>query len=117
MSSDFRTTSVMILGREYKIRTNESEEFVHAVAGFVDDMMSRISSKMSSGTTSQVAVLAALNIAEELFRERRIVHVATPGANEEVNERLRSLSLRLEEVLESAPNSRKRAEARPAVPA
>jgi cell division protein ZapA len=117
MSSDFRTTSVMILGREYKIRTNENEEFVHAVAGFVDDMMSRISSKMTSGTTSQVAVLAALNIAEELFRERRLVHVTPPSAADEVNERLRSLSLRLEEVLESAPKSRKRVESRPAVPA
>ena len=98
MTSDFRTTSVMILGREYKIRTNESEEFVHSVAVFVDDMMSRISSKMLSGTTSQVAVLAALNIAEELFRERRVAHVSPAGANDEVTERLRSMSLRLDEV-------------------
>jgi len=117
MSSDVRTTSVMILGREYKIRTNESEEFVHAVAVFVDDMMNRISGKMMSGTTSQVAVLAALNIAEELFRERRVDHVGPPGASDEVNERLRSLSLRLDEVLESAPKSRKRTESRRAVPA
>jgi cell division protein ZapA (FtsZ GTPase activity inhibitor) len=117
MSSDFRTTSVMILGREYKIRTNEDEEFVLAVAEFVDDMMNRISAKMMSGTTSQVAVLTALNIAEELFRERRMPHVAPPGAMDEVNERLRSLSLRLDEVLDSASNSRKRAVSRPAVPA
>lgn len=117
MSSDFRTTSVMILGREYKIRTNESEEFVLAVADFVDGMMNQISGKMQSGTTSQVAVLAALNIAEELFRERRVVHVAPPAAVDELNERLRGLSVRLDEVLESAPNSRKRAESRPAVPA
>ena len=113
MNSDVRTTSVMILGREYKIRTNESEEFVHSVALFVDDMMSRISSKMLSGTTSQVAVLAALNIAEELFRERRVAHVPSPMPNDEVSERLRSMSLRLDEVLESAS----KAESRPAVPA
>jgi len=117
MSSDVRTTSVMILGREYKIRTNENEEFVHAVAAFVDDMMNRISTKMTSGTTSQVAVLAALNIAEELFRERRMTHASSPGAPDQLNERLRSLSLRLDEMLESASNSRERAESRPAVPA
>jgi cell division protein ZapA len=117
MSADVRTTSVMILGREYKIRTNESEEFVNAVAAFVDDMMNKIATKMASGTTSQVAVLAALNIAEELFRERRLTHAGAPGMSDQLNERLKILSLRMDEVLESASNSRERAESRPAVPA
>lgn len=111
MESEVRTTSVVILGRDYKIRTTESEEFVRDVATFVDAMMSRISSKMSSGTTSQIAVLAALNIAEELFRERRNGH-ASPAAEENgesVDDRLKALLLRLEDVLAKPlpPTSRK----------
>ncbi len=106
MSSEVRTTSVVILGRDYKIRTNESEEFVREVAAFVDAMMNRISSKMSAGTTSQIAVLAALNIAEELFRERRNGG-AGPGSHNgdagAVDERLRAMLHRLEEVLDAPP--------------
>jgi cell division protein ZapA len=110
MNHDARTTSVVILGRDYKIRTTESEEFVHEVAAYVDGMMNRISSKMSSGTTSQIAVLAALNIAEELFRERRNGHAPASASTEEngvdVNDRVIALLHRLDELVESPGASR-----------
>ncbi len=113
MNHDTRTTSVVILGRDYKIRTTESEEFVREVAAFVDGMMNRISSKMSTGTTSQIAVLAALNIAEELFRERRNGHApAMPvaleadGAGVDVNDRVIALIQRLDEIAEGPETTR-----------
>ncbi len=106
MNHDARTTSVVILGRDYKIRTTESEDFVHEVATYVDGMMNRISSKMTAGTTSQIAVLAALNIAEELFRERRNGHeppslnVEDEGSAVDVNNRVIALIHRLDEMVE-----------------
>jgi cell division protein ZapA len=71
MSSEARTVSVHILGREYRIRSTEDGDFVREVARYVDELMRQISEKMTSGTTTQIAVLAALNVAEELFRGRR----------------------------------------------
>lgn len=93
MSQEARTISVHILGQEFRIRSSEDAAFVREVAFFVDEVMHRISSKMTSGTSSQVAVLAALNIAEELFRERR--GGGSPPSSE-VEQRLRNLIERVE---------------------
>lgn len=96
--SEARTMTVHILGQEYRIRSTESGEFVREVALYVDELMSRISSRMTSGTNAQVAVLAALNIAEELHRERRAP--SQPGP--EVEARLQGLSNRVEEIIQLA---------------
>jgi cell division protein ZapA len=92
-----RTITVHILGNEYRIRSTEDGEFVREVALYVDDLMHRIASRMSAGTQAQVAVLAALNIAEELFRERRNGSGADP---EEIDDRVRALCSRVEEIIE-----------------
>ena len=108
--SEARTTSVHILGQEYKIRSTEDAAFVREVALFVDEVMHRISSKMTTGTTSQIAVLACLNIAEELFRERRGNGSAPPELEERLQallERVESLvSTASEDAAEASPSSR-----------
>ena len=101
MDSEVRTTSVRILGRDYRIRTGDDEEFVQEVARFVDGEMERIAAGTRTGTVTQVAVLAALNIAEELFRERRGGGAREGG--DEVEERLRAILSRLDEILVAAP--------------
>jgi cell division protein ZapA len=98
MSQKMQTTSVRILGHEYRIRSAEKSEFVREVALYVDELMHQISSKLTTGTQSQIAVLAALNIAEELFRERRN---GGQGAPAEVEERMRAVLSRLKEIVES----------------
>lgn len=99
MSSEARTTSVHILGHEYRIRSTEDGKFVREVALYVDEMMHQISSKMTTGTTSQIAVLAALNIAEELFRERR--NGGNRADAREIEERIRGVLGRLGEIVET----------------
>jgi cell division protein ZapA len=99
MSPDVRTVSVHILGHEYKVRSTEDGAFVREVALYVDELMHQISSKMSTGTASQIAVLAALNIAEELFRERRNGGDRRP---KEIESRLRAMLVRLDKVAELA---------------
>ena len=99
MSPDVRTVSVHILGHEYKVRSTEDGAFVREVALYVDELMHQISSKMSTGTASQIAVLAALNIAEELFRERRNGGARPP---KEIEARLRAVLARLNKVGEPA---------------
>ncbi|MGQ0722764.1 MAG: cell division protein ZapA [Candidatus Eiseniibacteriota bacterium] len=99
MSSEARTVSVQILGQEYKIRSTEDAAFVREVAVHVDEAMRAISARMTSATATQLAVLAALNFAEELLRERR----NGGGGHDEADERLRAVLRRLDEIVAVVP--------------
>jgi cell division protein ZapA len=103
MSSDARTVSVHILGREYRIRSTEDGDFVREVARYVDELMRQISEKMTSGTTTQIAVLAALNVAEELFRGRR--DGGGEAAPDELEARMRGMLERLDEIVDPTRKS------------
>ena len=62
------TVKVTIYGQEYPIKTNGSnEDYIRRGAGYVDEMMSQIDKQNSIFSTTRLAVLAALNIADELF--------------------------------------------------
>jgi cell division protein ZapA len=71
MSSDTSVTSVQIFGQEYKIRGFEDKGYVERVAGYVDDKMKELSRNSSSLPQERLAVLAALNIADELLQETK----------------------------------------------
>jgi cell division protein ZapA len=62
---------VTIVGEEYTIRSDESPEHTRAVARYVDEV---IRSLMSSGAvveSHKAAILAALQITDELFKARQ----------------------------------------------
>lgn len=63
-------TVVRIAGQEYRLTGYESEEYMHRVAIYVDRKMTEIGKSYPDLNTTMVAVLAALNIADELIRER-----------------------------------------------
>jgi cell division protein ZapA len=69
MATDRKSIKVKIFGSEYPLR-GESEEFTRRVAGYVDDMINTIHGKLPEQPTLTVAVLSALNITEDLFKER-----------------------------------------------
>jgi cell division protein ZapA (FtsZ GTPase activity inhibitor) len=64
-----KSIKVRIFGSEYPLR-GESEEFTRKVATYVDDMIGSIHAKLPEQPTLTVAVLSALNITEDLLRER-----------------------------------------------
>ena len=91
MSSAKRSVRVSIVGEEYPIRTERSAEFTRAVADYVDRT---IRSVLGSGTvieTQKAAILAAMKITDELFRERE--------EREELADEIRSLSTELKRLL------------------
>jgi cell division protein ZapA len=69
MTMDKKSIKVRIFGSEYPLR-GESEEFTRRVATYVDEMITSIHDKIPEQPTLTVAVLTALNITEELFKER-----------------------------------------------
>ncbi len=69
MATDGKSIKVKIFGSEYPLR-GESEELTKKVASYVDEMISTIHERIPEQPPLTVAVLSALNITEDLFKER-----------------------------------------------
>jgi len=61
---------VKIYGQEYAIVSDNDREHIQRVSNLVDDKMKEISAKNKKLSTAMVAVLTALNMAEEFFGEK-----------------------------------------------
>ncbi len=84
MAADGKSIKVKIFGSEYPLR-GESEELTKKVAGYVDQMISTIHEKIPEQPPLTVAVLSALNITEDLFKERERAKSLTTLLESEVN--------------------------------
>jgi len=69
MATESKSIKVKIFGSEYPLR-GESEELTKKVASYVDQMINTIHEKIPEQPPLTVAVLSALNITEDLFKER-----------------------------------------------
>jgi cell division protein ZapA len=61
---------VTILGEEYRIAGEAQGASIPELAAYVDDKMNAVRRQSSSPDLKRVAVMASLNLADELFRER-----------------------------------------------
>lgn len=68
---DVKATTVQIMGREYKIRGFADKDYIVKVAQYVDGKMRELSKSSSLPSHDKIAILAALNIADELFQEKQ----------------------------------------------
>ncbi len=71
---DLRVVPVEILGQRYPIRSALDEEYVAELASYVDGKIRTAAEASPSSDLVRVAVLAALNIADEFFRARDVGH-------------------------------------------
>jgi len=63
---------VEILGQRYPIRSSLDQDYVARLAAYVDEKVRAAADATPSGDSLRFAILAALNIADELFRCREI---------------------------------------------
>ena len=66
-----RSVTVQIAGVKYALKTDEDERWVKSVAAFVYGKIREVQKQARTPDTQAIAVLTALQIAEELFLERR----------------------------------------------
>ena len=62
--------NVQIFGHSYTIRGEADQDYIMGVAAYVDRKMREITEKLPVASLSKMAILASLNIADELFKER-----------------------------------------------
>ncbi len=70
MPTDGRVLPVEIHGQRYPIRSALEPDYVARLASYVDQKMRAAGDSTPTGDSLRLAVLAALNIADELFRCR-----------------------------------------------
>jgi cell division protein ZapA len=91
-SDSKNVVQVQILGQQLSIRGEADQEYILGVAGYVDRKMREITEKLPVASLSKVAILASLNIADELFKER--------ASRERDGESLTDRTARLQAVLD-----------------
>ena len=64
---------IEIFGQRYKIRVKgeEDEKYIGHLTSYVDQKMHEVAVKSKSADQGKIAVLAALNIADELFLSQK----------------------------------------------
>ena len=89
-------TTVEIFGRRFELRATEPSEHLEELARYVDKRMHELADVSPHVDTAKLAVLTALNITDELFREQ----TSEPGEQtERLRLRVEGLIARLDEVL------------------
>ena len=88
---DSTTTSVEIFGQSYNVRGEGDPDYLTELARFVDSRMREVAAQVSTVDPVKIAILAALNIADEFSRYRKQREDAAGvwiGKTEEISERL-----------------------------
>lgn len=70
MSATRYSTRVSICGEEYTIKSDTPPDHTRAVAAYVDKTIRDVMSSAAVVESHKAAILAALSITDELFRER-----------------------------------------------
>ncbi len=96
-----KTIDVEIFGQQYTLKGDADEQYIRRLAAYVDEQMKAVAKGMKTATMSKLAVLAAINIAHELFRTE-LLHEQEEA---DVERRLTSL---MDTIAEQVPASRSR---------
>jgi len=62
---------IQIYDQSYNVNADGNEEYLHELAAYVDGKMRSIAESTHMVDSLKVAVLAALNIADEMFQTRK----------------------------------------------
>lgn len=65
-----RSVEIKVFGQIYTVKTDAEEGHIQEVARYVNDKMNEVLKKTRSVSTLNVAILTALNIADDLLKEK-----------------------------------------------
>jgi cell division protein ZapA len=78
----------MINGHRLVIKSDEGEEYIRAVEGFLNQKIEEVKDNSKAVSTLDLTLLAALNITGEIIKTKEIV--------EKLGERIEELALRID---------------------
>ena len=98
MESDKNVLKVRIYGAEYLIRGQADVNYMQSVAEYVNDKMLEIDQNIRTDSSLKVAILATLNITDELFRER----AESEAIRTELENKIREMNLLIDRQLSAS---------------
>ncbi len=88
-----QVTTVTIFNQTFRVRSGDNPEYVQELARYVDEKMSELAEQTLTVDTLKIAILAALNIADD--------YISTRGELEQLERRVSESTSRLSELLAS----------------
>jgi len=70
MSMSGRVVTVDVQGQKYAVRSELEPSYIAELANYIDQKMQLAASELTTADGVRVAVIAAMNVADELFRTR-----------------------------------------------
>jgi len=90
-----RVIEIKVFGQTFSVKTDAEEEYIQTVAQYVNEKMEEVLRKTRSVSSLNVAILTALNIADDLLKEKeqrkaflREVEVKSRDLVEKINTRM-----------------------------
>ncbi|HEX2252497.1 MAG TPA: cell division protein ZapA [Thermoanaerobaculia bacterium] len=88
-------TEVEIFGAVYHVRGRQDRDYLQQVAALVDRTMRDVAGRTRRADAGKIAILAALNIADELLQSRN----TQEGERVEIRDRVTALTRELQDAL------------------
>jgi len=93
-----KVVQVDIHGQRYAVRSDLDPQYINDLALFLDDRMQSAARELSSADPLRIAVIAALNIVDELHRAR----ADSAGSEQRMRVRAQEIERLVDAVLEDA---------------
>ena len=97
ISGNMNSVKVEIYGSEYRIKGDADPDYIREIAHYVDSKMREVNDDAALGSSLKVAILAALNIAGELFGERDDRNKLLASVQERAEEMSQTMSAELDD--------------------
>lgn len=110
-----RKVEVSLLGRNFTIKSDKEEAYLHQVASFVNRKFDEIRHQTRTATSHDLALLVALNLADELFQSEDRARSTRAELRKRSERLLRSLDAALADAPPALEEGEERSETR-AVP-
>lgn len=102
-TKDSSLVPVVIFGQTYKVRAEENSAYIEDLARFVDTKMKTIAESTGTSEALKVAILAALNIADELLKLEEAQEASRSKVVATTEEVLEALDVALREPTKTSP--------------
>lgn len=100
MNKTNNTLKVNIFGTEYPLKVSADIDYVKSVAKYVDSKMAEVQEAKPSRPLHQIAILAALNICDELFQIKKLEESELIDFKERIERLNEKVELGLNQIME-----------------
>ena len=95
-----KTIEVEVFGHRFSLQGEGDEAYFHELAEYVDAQMRTLAKQTKTSTPTKLAILAAINVTDELFRQQR----HRESGETEMERRAQLLVERIDQHLETPPS-------------